>query len=84
MTPKMTKSKTRNISAYSVGQFDTTFSAWVHQDELEAAQLALSETGDHEQGIYQPEPSVASEATTGLSMEAAEYEIDQIIKQYDL
>ena len=24
------------------GQFDTTFSVWIHQDELEAAQLALS------------------------------------------
>ena len=44
----------------SVGQFDTTFSAWVHQDELEAAQLALSKASGLKRENHTDSSTIAS------------------------
>ena len=44
----------------SVGQFDTTFSVWVHHDELEAAQLALSKASGLKRENRTASPIIAS------------------------
>ena len=42
------------------GQFDTTFSVWVHQDELEAAQIALSKASSLKMENHTDSPIIAS------------------------